>query len=61
MINCGIKDIDGSTLISPRCFDVSGELGKAYQSRVDSRNKAIEKPSKIRLFRAVQFLMLQKI
>lgn len=61
MISCGIKDIDSSALIYPYCFDVSRELWKAYQSRVDSRNKAIEKPSKIRLFRAVQFLMLQKI
>lgn len=61
MISCGIKGIDSSTLISPCCFDIiSRELGKAYQSRVDSRNKATEKPSKIRLFRAVQFLMLQK-
>lgn len=51
MINCGIKDFDGSTLISSRYFDTLRELEKIEQSRVDSRNKATKKSSKIRLFR----------
>lgn len=60
-ISCGMKDIDSPTLIFPYSFDVSRELEKAYQSRVNSLNKATEKPSKIRLFRTIQFLTLQKI
>lgn len=59
-ISCRIKDFGSPTLVFPYSFDVSRELEKAYQSRVDSRNKATEKPSKIRLFRTIQFLTLQK-